>query len=609
MGVGYQHVNTPPIPPVDINPAVPVAVSDVVLKALAKTPPDRYQSAGELATALEEAARGDSAENEAENVQDTAYFVRPLPPTEAHDGAGLGGHTPPSSKPRLPTWLQQPLPGVGPEGGAPLLLDTRPRTNPRGRFAVPALVGGLVIICLVGLAVVLSVAARILPNGATPTSTIVAAAPTLTASRNSSPTPVTAPPSATPTLPPVPTEPPIITPPTLVPSPDAPTVPANGGSNIPVGTTRTDAKNIAQVWVPDGCFMQGSDTAQDSAAQPDETPHHQVCFTRGFWIDQYEVTNAAFQAFVDDNGYRRQELWSVEGWQWLQSHGITGPLIFLNGNNGPQYPRVGISWYEASAYARWRGGRLPTEAEWEYAARGPESRIYPWGNNYQNGSANVDEQSVGGQALKQTAPVGSYQSGKSWVNAHDLIGNVWEWTLDWYDGSYYQQQVKTDPAGPANGTGRVLRGGSWSTPPQCARAACRRLNYRGRIPDLRDETVGFRIVVSDPGAGPASPTPTQVAVNGQCPGYLRTRMAVGRQGRVTPGDPNRLREEPNGKIIGRIPAEGVFQVIEGPSCGPEGMVWWRVNFEGQVGWTAEGKGAFYYLEPWPPSATPPPPTQ
>src|SRR5205814_236045 len=175
----------------------------------------------------------------------------------------------------------------------------------------------------------------------------------------------------------------------------------------------------------------------------------------------------------------------------------------------------------------------------------------------------------------------------SWVNGYDMDGTVWEWVGDWYDATYYQQRVVNDPAGPASGTTRVLRGGSWFNDALCARGACRHVRYTGRPPDTRDEAIGIRIITPANAPGEAvmagSPTAqasTQVAA-AQCAGFVPSRMVIGRQARVSPGDPNRLRDEPNGKVIGKIPGEGVFLVVDGPRCtqdGTDGMAWWKVDY-------------------------------
>jgi formylglycine-generating enzyme required for sulfatase activity len=205
-------------------------------------------------------------------------------------------------------------------------------------------------------------------------------------------------------------------------------------------------------------------------------------------MDAYEVTNAAYQKFIDAGGYTTREYWSDAGWSWKQGNNITGPKA-SSGFTDAQQPRVGISWYEAEAYAKWRGGRLPTEAEWEYAARGPDSLLYPWGNTWDGSKANTYENNYG-----KTKPVGSYESGKSWVGAYDLAGNVWEWVADWYSDTYYQQRVKNDPAGPDSGQSRVVRGGSWYDFRSYARAA-----YRFYwLPYFRYDYFGFRVCASAP---------------------------------------------------------------------------------------------------------------
>ncbi|MCC7452015.1 MAG: SUMF1/EgtB/PvdO family nonheme iron enzyme [Anaerolineae bacterium] len=236
------------------------------------------------------------------------------------------------------------------------------------------------------------------------------------------------------------------------------------------------------VWVPAGCFMMGSDPAQDTHAQHQEQPQHQVCL-QGFWLDKYEVTNGMYQRFVERGGYRRREYWSAAGWQWVQREQIDGPIGYADLAHEWQ-PRVGISWYEADAYARWYGCRLPTEAEWEYAARGHQAPIYPWGNIWDTRRLNA------AYTIKRATTTGHYAGGKSWVGAYDLAGNVWEWVADWYDAAYYRQAIKTDPPGPTTGIRRVVRGGAWNSSVELVRTAAR----YGSSPIERGFDLGFRVV-------------------------------------------------------------------------------------------------------------------
>jgi formylglycine-generating enzyme required for sulfatase activity len=141
------------------------------------------------------------------------------------------------------------------------------------------------------------------------------------------------------------------------------------------GTRLTDPKGVAMVYVPAGKFLMGSNDNDD------EKPRHEVAIVQGFWLDLTPVTNEMYGRFVKEGGYESHEFWTDAGWRWVQKEKKAGPTDY-NEFTDPQQPRVGVSWYGAYAYCRWRGGRLPTEAEWEWAARGPENRIYPWGNTF-----------------------------------------------------------------------------------------------------------------------------------------------------------------------------------------------------------------------------------
>ena len=221
------------------------------------------------------------------------------------------------------------------------------------------------------------------------------------------------------------------------------------------------------VYVPAGRFLMGR-AEGDTVGDDDERPQHEVELS-AFWLQRTPVTNRQYARFVAATGYRESEKWR-EYAEGRELH----PVIYM-------------SWHDAQAYCEWAGLRLPTEAEWEYAGRGPEGRKYPWGNEW-DGSRLCWEENRG-EGEVRTLPVGSFSEGASWCDALDLAGNVWEWCADWYGEDYYRESPPLDPQGPATGEYRVLRGGSWlngfELSFQCA--------LRGSIePSHRDDDIGFR---------------------------------------------------------------------------------------------------------------------
>lgn len=268
-----------------------------------------------------------------------------------------------------------------------------------------------------------------------------------------------------------------------------PTV-TTGAPSPGIGTVRLDARSVDQVWVPAGSFVMGStDTAGleipewAEATWRSEQPAHEVKITHGFWIDRYEVTNESFSGFVEDGGYTTTEYWSESGLEWLNRQ-VADALPVDCVWTEPGQPRACVSWFEAEAYASWRGGRLPTEAEWEFAARGPESSVFPWGNEWDPSLANVVD-SDGAE------PVGFYPVGASWVGALDMSGNLMEWVSDWWSSSYYEQAQPIDPVGPDNGSRKVEKGGWWGADAFVARAAYRHFEDP---PYYQDHHIGFRVL-------------------------------------------------------------------------------------------------------------------
>ncbi|MBK9092614.1 MAG: formylglycine-generating enzyme family protein [Anaerolineae bacterium] len=245
------------------------------------------------------------------------------------------------------------------------------------------------------------------------------------------------------------------------------------------GTTRTRAVDGAvMVYVPAGEFTMGS-ADSDSQADGSEKPQHTVNVA-AYWIDRTEVTNAQYRKFVDAGGYNQKQYWTDAGWAWRQQNNVTQPDCWGDSDfNQAQQPVVCVSWYEAYAYASWAGGRLPTEAEWEKAARGTDGRLYPWGNTWDGTRLNFCDKNCRYKSKDAgvndeyavTAPAESYANGVSPYGVHDLAGNVWEWVSSQYGSYPYRSD---DGREDQNSTDvRILRGGSWNNQAMYVRSACR----------------------------------------------------------------------------------------------------------------------------------------
>jgi formylglycine-generating enzyme required for sulfatase activity len=251
-----------------------------------------------------------------------------------------------------------------------------------------------------------------------------------------------------------------------------------------------DALDGNWVTIPAGEFLMGaqkndpSKPNYDPEADSDEAPVHRVSLD-AYRIGRYPVTVGEYLRFVEAEGYRNEGLWTQGGFgEWPTPGGWEEQLEHLT------RPVVGVSCCEAAAYAAWKGCRLPTEAEWERAARGSEGRRYPWGDDKPDPSRLNDGES----GIGCPTPVGVYTRGATPEGIADLAGNVWEWCTDWF-GKYPKTGVK-DPKGPSSGSGRVLRGGAWLADPGGCRAACR----GGFDPLGRIVNIGFRVVSSGLGS-------------------------------------------------------------------------------------------------------------
>jgi serine/threonine-protein kinase len=255
---------------------------------------------------------------------------------------------------------------------------------------------------------------------------------------------------------------------------------------------------MSMVYVPAGEFEMGSQF--DERARPVHT-----VTVDAYWIDQTEVTNAMFSDFLNQQGNQVED-----GVSWLEpgaghrgivyGHIQENDGVFLTRTGYENFPVVEVSWYGAAAYCSWAGGRLPTEAEWEYAARGPQSLQYPWGNtfdgtrvNYCDVNCNYDwrDRTTNDGSVRWTS-VGSYLEGASWCGALDMAGNIWEWVADWWSENYFEHSPMDNPQGPDSGTLHVARGGSWFD----RSSAMRVFSRTGLTPSsYRMHWVGFRCVI------------------------------------------------------------------------------------------------------------------
>lgn len=236
-----------------------------------------------------------------------------------------------------------------------------------------------------------------------------------------------------------------------------------------------DKKGVSMHLVPAGEFKMGVVDGQQEAG-----PVHTVKLD-DFYIDKYEVTNSLYKACVDAGGCIPPQ--SSE---------------FYDNPNYAEFPVVNVDWYMAAAYCAWRGTALPTEAQWEKAARGTDERIYPWGNDISCKEANYFDNSIPQNCGDGLVKVGTYSAGVSPYGVYEMAGNAIEWVADWYEGDvsindrYYANSPSSNPQGPATGDRKVIRGGSWRNIPFDLRTTTRNWDY----PSVFHFTIGFRCAKS-----------------------------------------------------------------------------------------------------------------
>jgi len=411
MGMVLKHVTEPPPRVCDVRPDLPAACDAVIAKAMAKDPSQRFATAAEMLAALRSA--------------------RAAPPRPIPD----------------PTARAVP---------ATVLVDSRTVAQGPAAPAAPSRNSPLLLVGLMGLGVLALAAVGVFIFTAISLYGPRAASSATPAARRSPTVPVVVSPTGVLNQTPTPkntagatslaaTEPPATdTPPAGTPAPTQSPEP-------PAGATRpSSVDNMTQVYVPAGAFTMGNDQGA-----PDQRPAHTVNLN-GFWIDRTEVTNDMYGACVRANVcVAPQQIRSISRLNYFGSTSFTNfPVLF-------------VSWTQAQTYCKWAGRRLPTEAEWEKAARGTDGRLYPWGNQ----TPDPQRLNFGPSGLGDTVAVGTHPTGASPYGALDMAGNAWEWVADWYDPGYYAVSPPDNPPGPAKtgcpqGDCKVLRGGGWDSSAQ-----------------------------------------------------------------------------------------------------------------------------------------------
>jgi formylglycine-generating enzyme required for sulfatase activity len=259
---------------------------------------------------------------------------------------------------------------------------------------------------------------------------------------------------------------------------------------LPVANKLPNPRPVASndmISIPAGVFIIGDNgrNPSEGSGDPDETPEHKV-YLDTYLIDKYEVTNAQYKAFVDASNHRLPNHWKVRDVNG-QNQGTTYPP------EKADHPVVYVDWYDANEYCHWAGKRLPTEEEWEKAARGTDGRDFPWGNAFDAKKANTPQYWLSMNKEGDTMPVGSFENGRSPYGVYDMAGNVYEWTANWYKP--YPRNAELNPHyGEKN---KIVRGGSWY---DCLSYGCGlsapSYNRSRFAPEIRNKGFGFRCAKS-----------------------------------------------------------------------------------------------------------------
>jgi serine/threonine-protein kinase len=438
---------------------LPRGIQHILEKALSMDPEERYPNANAFVRFLEVMLRASTPRKRRKPAPETEEQAEP--PRES---------APPRKRVRPAVRRRPPRP------------KEEPPPPPQIKISKGWCVLGVIVVILVCIAVVCGISKLLNPSTSQTTEPTEGTVLLPTSTYTPTPTPTEVP-TQTPT-----SDPNISLSPTLTPTPTL----------EPGATQIAPVDGMVMVYVPEGEFIMGSEDG-DSHEQPVHT-----VYLEAFWIDQTEVTNRMFAVFLNAVGNQNEN-----GANWLDELDAYVLIEQVLGVWQPTrgfavHPVVEVSWFGARAYCEWAGRRLPTEAEWEKAARGEDGLVYPWGDEFDSSLANVDDEIIddsftiicdpaGCDGYDRTAPVGSFPGGASPFGVLDMAGNAREWVWDWYDGQFYRVSPHDNPVNEIEGNHRVLRGGSWMVDDWFVRTAFR----ASWFPIVTLDDYGFRCALSE----------------------------------------------------------------------------------------------------------------